>query len=364
MLLSKPLHFLFIKAFVCLFANGLWLQAYGQDKLVGDPQQHVNKLDSIAYKIILPQKSGNSASSTEDRSTEVALQQLNSSNERTSAVQVKGQLVVTDSIQTLFSIFAEASKSFNYRSMLTYEANGFITTYKLTHWSDEAATFEQLVFMDGPRRKVLRRQGLTDCHLGKEHLTTLFSYSLKILGAERIADREAIVFDVQSKDEFRYSYRYSIDQQTGLILRVVTYNQRAIVERLQTVSLEFLASPEELLVDDNSGYIWRVPETNPCQTEQFKPNWQVEWLPEGFFLAGIRTTAQGEQVMVFTDGLVSLSVFIANQKLTSLNKATARHGATVVVVSPIDRQPNRNVAVVGEVPIPTARRIAVSVKPL
>lgn len=278
--------------------------------------------------------------------------------------------IIIDSIQSLFTVLSTANKMISYQSLITFEANGFITTYKLQHLVKDGKVEERLVFMDGPKRQVIRQQGLSQCAEGITRWglwptripeNTLSSYRLRTQAVERIANREAVVFDIVPTDSLRYGYRYSVDRQTGLVLRAVTYYNDTIVERLQTVSIDFNPSAELTL--DESDYAWRVPEVEPCFSTQFTPAWKVDWLPPGFDYVGNRITSQGEQVLIFADGLTSVSVFIVNNSVP-LSKATARHGATVVVVSPVPSRPDRSIAVVGEIPTATARKIAVSVKPL
>jgi sigma-E factor negative regulatory protein RseB len=281
--------------------------------------------------------------------------------------------IVIDSLQDLFKVLSVANKYYQYQSLFTYEANGYITTFKLNHRVENEVAYQQLMFMDGPDRQVFRQQGLSGCINGDTRWglwptalpsSSLSAYTFKAIGFERVANRNAIIFDILPKDELRYGYRYSLDRETGLVLKVITYNDGNIIERLQAVSLELIGDEQtESLTSGNSGYILRVPEVEPCHTEQFQSGWQVGWLPEGFTSVGNRVTAQGEQVLMFADGLVSVSVFIINENSKALAKATARHGATVVVVAPVSSQSGRSVAVVGEVPTVTARRIAVSVKP-
>ncbi len=280
--------------------------------------------------------------------------------------------VAIDSLASLFKVMAEANRSIDFHSLMTYEANGFITTYRLAHNIKDNVVEEQLIFMDGPRRQVVRRQKLNACLNGETRWglwptnpsdNTLTAYTLKSSKSERIADREAIVFEILPKDNLRYAYQYSIDKETGLLLRAVTYHDSVIIERLQTVAIDLLYADTALDITDEPDYLWRVPEAEPCHTQQFEPAWKVSWLPEGFVSGGNRITTQGEQVLMFTDGLVSISVFIIGRSNNKLKKATAQHGATVVVISS-EPSSDKSIAIVGEVPIETARRIAVSVKPI
>ena len=292
---------------------------------------------------------------------------------QTETEPVEARLI--DTLPALFSALATANQYHSYRSLITFEANSHITTVKLSHDIVGDTVYEKLMFMDGPMRQVVRKQSLTNCLNGETRWglwptaidpSALGFYTLKSRGVERVANREAIVFDIMPTDKWRYGYRYSVDRETGIVLRVVTYLEANIVERLQTITIDY-SPPRERVdsVDDlpTSAYSWRVPEVEPCTQNQFQSAWQVNWLPDGFVLAGNRLTAQGEQVLIFSDGLVSVSVFLIADKLGSIQKATAHHGSTVVVITPAPSTPGTNVAVVGEIPISTARRIAVSVKP-
>jgi sigma-E factor negative regulatory protein RseB len=305
--------------------------------------------------------------------SEIVDDELLKENPVETSVQEIPEDIVIESLEDLFSAFSTANKRYSYRSLLTYEANGFITTFKLNHQIDSNRANQQLVFLDGPRRQVLRQQNLSSCQSGNSRWgvwptavpnASIQGYRFRVIGTERIANRLAVIVDIIPQDEFRYGYRYSIDQETGLVLKLITLEKGKIIERLQTVSIDILPSYEELELEKDSGYLWRVPETEPCHTEQFQSGWQVSWLPESFQPVGNRITTRGEQVLIFSDGLVSVSVFIINKGAEAINKATARHGATVVVISPTSSDPERRIAVVGEVPTVTARRIAVSVKPI
>ena len=279
------------------------------------------------------------------------------------------------SIYQLFDIISSAYRNHTFESHLTYEANGHISTLKFEHELNEENVSQNLIFMNGLSRRVVRQQSLSFCDEGgtrwgiwpsiaqAEHVGALFNaYSFKPVGTERVADRLTYVYDILPKDEFRYGYRYSIDKETGLVLKFVTLKNNRVIERLQTVSFQLndsrVQSPSEA-VEQN--YAFRVPEFDPCYRDQFNTEWQATWLPEGFVSVGNRVTPQGEQMLTFADGLVTVSVFIADSRLNGLSKVTARHGAMVVVVSPIKTSGNYHAAVVGEIPSDTARKIANSI---
>jgi sigma-E factor negative regulatory protein RseB len=304
---------------------------------------------------------------------EILVDDIRPVSAKDSEITSTSEEIVIDSLTNLFKVISTANKIVNYHSLMTYEANGFITTYRLLHKVKDNVVQEQLIFMDGPRRQVIRKQKLNTCSDGETRWglwptvlseSSLSAYTLKAQRVERIADREAIVFEILPTDSLRYAYSYSIDKETGLLLRLVTYHNKTIIERLQTVAIEFASPDSALEFTGASDYLWRVPEAEPCYTEQFEPAWRADWLPEGFVSVGNRITAKGEQVLMFADGLVSISVFVIKPNTNNLPRATARHGATVVVITPESSKSNKSIAVVGEIPTTTARRIAVSIKPI
>ncbi|MEO0443471.1 MAG: sigma-E factor regulatory protein RseB domain-containing protein [Pseudomonadota bacterium] len=121
------------------------------------------------------------------------------------------QTEAVTSLQELFTLLSIANKSHSFHSLLTYEANGYITTFKLNHWLEDNTAFQQLMFMDGPKRKVIRQQDLYSCYQGQTRWglwptalpSSAFSdYSLEPEGTERIADRATRVFNLIPKDDW------------------------------------------------------------------------------------------------------------------------------------------------------------------
>ncbi len=74
--------------------------------------------------------------------------------------------IIIDSLSSLFKVISTANKIVNYHSLMTYEANGFITTYRLLHKVKDNVAQEQLIFMDGLRRQVIRKKKLNACMSG------------------------------------------------------------------------------------------------------------------------------------------------------------------------------------------------------
>jgi sigma-E factor negative regulatory protein RseB len=280
-------------------------------------------------------------------------------------------------VENLLNDVVNANRHFSYNGLLTYEANGSLSTLSLDQRIHKKGEFNRvyqtLAFLNGESRRVLREQELNYCVGGNTRwglLPSVFnqealkrSYGISFQGQSRVAGRSTLSIYFEPKDEYRYGHRFDIDQKTGLVLGSAIVEKNNIIERIQFVSLDLNQQQTKLASGENKdeySISWRVPEVEPCNTEQFQSAWVVDWLPEGFTPAGNRITAQGEHVLMFTDGLVSVSVFITSS--THPSKITARRGATIAIMSSLAFDKSKTVAVVGEVPTVTARRIAVSVK--
>ena len=279
-----------------------------------------------------------------------------------------------NSLDDLLSNIANAHRNYNYQGLLTYEANGSLSTMKLTHRVQGNTVLQQLDFLDGVPRQVVREQDLSVCNQGRTRwglwpltfdVNSLNSlYHIGVLGDERVANRQSTIIDLVPKDKLRYGYRFNVDQQTGLLLKTMVVEKAQVIERTQFVDISLQEDDKPPVINDgHNTAMWRVPTVEPCHTEQFQSGWLVEWLPAGFSAAGNRTTSLGEQVLMFTDGFVSISVFIVTNKQPGFPGFTARRGASVAVILPLSADTSRSVVVVGEIPVKTARRIAASVKP-
>jgi len=279
----------------------------------------------------------------------------------------------------LLSGVGKANRNHNFRGLLTYEANGYMRSLRLTHDVENEVSHQRLEFLDGPKRQVVRRQGLYHCDSGatrwglwpNEFNTRELAkaYKITLVGDERVAGRNASVVSVLPRDEYRYGYQFSIDKETGLLLKTLLIIKESVIERLQFVDIS-LADANTLgdtvsksVTEVDTGYTLRVPEVEPCRHDHYQSSWRVTWLPKGFVSVGNRVTNKGEQVLMYSDGLATLSVFIHDKSYAFLPKGTARRGATVAVMSPVEHSiGSYTVIVVGEVPKITARQVAVSVR--
>ncbi len=259
-----------------------------------------------------------------------------------------------------------ANRSHQFDGVITYEDSSGWQTAKLKHRVIDNVAQQTLELTDG-RVPILRRQALYDCPTGQTRwglwpsvvdLSSLTQgYEFKKLGVDSLLGRSVQVIGLLPKDQFRYGYRLSIDQQTGLLIMVERILGSQLIDKTRFVDFELV---DVQSVSDLEGSIERVPETTPCAADQFKSAWQVKWLPLGFEPVGNRVTVQGEEVLMFSDGLASISVFI-----TSPTKPQqVFSGATSIAMYPVKVNEERFMAIaIGEVPMIAIKKLVESVGP-
>lgn len=193
-------------------------------------------------------------------------------------------------------------------------------------------------------------------------------YRFEVRGPERVAGRNATVLLAIPLDPYRYSYFLSIDNETGLVLKSWLVDDAGRpMERYQFVDLSLNPNISEVRVQPEA-HLHRdaTADTGDCdQTELSQPvKWQLEWIPPGFAFVGQKVVKEHIDMLMYTDGLTTFSVFI-DSATTSVPEGVAQRGATLAVMDKliINNQPMR-VTVVGEVPVVTAQKIAQNIKPL
>ncbi len=99
-------------------------------------------------------------------------------------------------------------------------------------------------------------------------------------------------------------------------------------------------------------------------------SWSVGWLPSGFSMAAadIRrapSSLKSIDTLMYSDGLAAFSVFVEDMPERGAASMVSRNGATVAVTHRVSGVGDHAylVTLVGEIPTPTAQRIARSVVP-
>lgn len=286
-----------------------------------------------------------------------------------------------ESAHDLMSKMAKASRELNYQGLFTYEFRGNLTSVKVAHGVDDGQTYERIQHMDGVQRDVLRRTDNVDCLRTGDMLLRGSAYKINdqsyarledfyefhIKGQGRIANRQVVMVHVLPKDKHRYGYVVAIDKQSGLLLQSVLMSHSGKpLERFQFVDITIGMPFVELGFDlDTSDFAIAALDQSNCiddnrQITTSVSNWSAQWLPPGFVIASHQIAdSNGQESIMFTDGLAVFSVFIDSDPGRSLPAIDANLGATVAVLTKADiNNQEYAICVVGEIPRATANQIA------
>ncbi|NLD15115.1 MAG: RNA polymerase subunit sigma [Gammaproteobacteria bacterium] len=267
----------------------------------------------------------------------------------------------------------------SYHGSFVYERTGVFSTHEV--WRKALGNSrhrERFLRLNGSRLEAVRENGQLVCmarsgddpvpaawqesasqlqRLELKHLAG--GYEGKYLGPGRVAGREAMAVLFAPRDAHRYPLEIHFDRDTGVVLKSMLLNEQGeLLERFQFVT--FTTGP----LDD------RQLQVNDCQPLAVLesgavdgPGWQAGWIPPGFAPSATGPLrSDGVSSQLFFDGLAHFSVFVSRQD-GEVNAMEHRQlGPTVVISRPLeDRGQEYRVTVLGEIPVATAQRIALSI---
>lgn len=283
-------------------------------------------------------------------------------------------------VKSLLKKMSENSTHINYRGSFTYQNQTSINlqSFRIEHWIENGQEHDRLLFLNGPEREIVRDGQLVDCKaMGDKLLQGSFVqigktiagldelYQFEIRSQERVAGRLARVLQVIPRDPYRYGYFLSIDEETGLVLKswLIDENARPL-ERYQFVSIELNQDSNQFQHAKPSSHQHKaMADVTPCNPVEFtQPDlWQVAWVPQGFAFAGQRKLANGQTMLMYTDGLTTFSIFIEPTTI-SAPEGVGQRGATLAYMSRLNfKNAMYRVSVVGEIPVAAAAKIAQSI---
>ncbi|WP_426237229.1 MucB/RseB C-terminal domain-containing protein [Pseudomonas sp. TWP3-2] len=278
---------------------------------------------------------------------------------------------------------AEQQQSFN--GTFVYERNGSFSTHNIWHRVQNGQIRERLLQLDGSAQEVVRIDGHTQCVSG-----TLVAglgdspnsgaraldpqklknwYELAVVGKSRVAGREAVIVSLTPRDQHRYGFELHLDKQTGLPLKSLLLNDKGqLLERFQFTRLNTVETPtdKELMADaDCKPVNLQSDKASAVKSAQV---WHSDWLPPGFELTSSSSHKDPEtktQVnsLMYDDGLARFSVFLEPLNGATVTDTRTQLGPTVAVSRRLTTpEGEMMVTVVGEIPIGTAERIALSMR--
>jgi sigma-E factor negative regulatory protein RseB len=278
-------------------------------------------------------------------------------------------------VRKLLERMTDASRNLDYRGIFTYEHAGILKSIEVFHLVRDGVEYEKLLYLNGPRRQILRHGEEVDCprpgqvlmhqlpspEMAGERRDLAQFYDLRRRGEGRIADRRVNIVHLVPRDGFRYGHVFSLDRETGLLLQsLLIGDNKRVLERFQFVDIS-------LSVPDADSLVAEAREHPPAEGVNCQPGkevpmparWHLAWVPPGFFAVDHRRHGNGIESLLYTDGLAVFSVFVDPRGGSDFPEMRAQRGATIAQIAKqtaADRE--YAVSVVGEIPPTTADRVA------
>ena len=290
-----------------------------------------------------------------------------------------------DEAQDWLIRLGQAEQQQSFHGTFVYERNGSFSTHNIWHRVQNGQVRERLLQLDGSAQEVVRIDGHTQCVSG-----TLIAglggspnaaarpldpkklknwYELAVVGKSRVAGRDAVIVSLTPRDQHRYGFELHLDKQTGLPLKSLLLNDKGqLLERFQFTSLDTdnVPTDKDLLADADCKVI--TLDSDKASAVKTAQMWHSDWLPPGFELTSStshkdpQTKAQVTSLM-YDDGLARVSVFLEPLNGATVTDTRTQLGPTVAVSRRLTTPEGEiMVTVVGEIPIGTAERIALSMR--
>lgn len=290
-----------------------------------------------------------------------------------------------DEAQEWLKRLGRAEQLHSFQGTFIYERNGSFSTHDIWHRVQHGQVRERLLQLDGSAQETVRVDGRTQCVSGTlmaglgsspgaapraldpEKLSAF--YELAVIGKSRVAARQAVILSLKPRDLYRYGFELHLDRETGLPLKSLLLNDKGqLLERFQFTRLNTAHAPADSDLQPSSN-CKPVPLAGPDPADMAVTQaWHLEWLPPGFELT--RSSARKDSLtqavvnsLMYEDGLARFSVFLEPVSEASVAESRVQLGPTVAVSRRLRTEQGEIMAtVVGEIPLGTAERIALSVR--
>lgn len=284
----------------------------------------------------------------------------------------------------------QAVHSLSYEGTFVFIHGGQVDTMRIVHGYDSNGVKERLTALTGQARELIRAEGVLTCVRPHEDSVTVEKirarhvypgaipastaelgeyYRLQLAGEDRIAGSACRVIAIDPDDNLRYGHRLCIAEDSGLLLKSVMVNANGkSIEEVMFTSIRLRENiPDEhfepTIIEE--GYVRQGMGSRYASIAlEADPAWRIERTPPGFEVTDnskrmMAASPQPVQHMILTDGLASVSVFIAKpQNPKALFEGTTRSGALNAFARHLNEY---QITVVGEVPTETVRMIGESI---
>jgi sigma-E factor negative regulatory protein RseB len=211
--------------------------------------------------------------------------------------------------------------------------------------------------------------------------TTARNYEIRDVGPTRLIGRDVQQIHIDPRDNLRYGYRFWIDHQSALPLKLQRVSSdgavvKEIAFEIQPTQLSSISDERLMVAVDHKGFRWvnlDQPMTNPLLKRAYAP--QAALLPAGYRMprfsgardsrgAAAAPAAPRSRFMV-SDGVSWGEVFITPISGKSMAETPKSDGGAVIGITAVYRLrlDDVHIVVTGEIPMEAARTIAEAVRP-
>ncbi len=297
----------------------------------------------------------------------------------------------SDAVKLSFDKLSNALQTLNFSTSFVVVKNNQAEPYHWLHGLTKAdkngnqVDLEILALLNGPRRDILRIDNTVSYiepeyapySISSSHISgpipAVFGQDISVLeknyhfvsvGKSRVLGRVAQLIRIVPKDTNRFGYWIWLDQQSNLLLKLAIITRKGqLLEQIQFTHLEITNDISEHLKYLQSTDLPKIIDIATTQ-EKTDLAWQVSWLPSGFKKVKsnrhrINANKQAVEFMLFSDGLVDVSVYVNPSQDKQRATEFAYDGATLVLNQIVN---NVEVSVVGKIPVATAKNIVNSVR--
>lgn len=292
----------------------------------------------------------------------------------------------------LIEAMSVALKTLNYEGVFVHVQGGHLTSMHILHSSDERGELERLRALDGEAREIVRNHSLVTCIWpGSQSVVVSKSkprdlipqvnadladnkrYKFSMGAPDRVAGLATHVVNAMPRDEFRYGYRFWIDQNTNMLLRSMLLDGPAMpVEQVMFTQIDYPEHIDASRFEVNSSgqqLSWLEPKTAEAKsglpkvmTDQID-RVGFDGLPDGYMEVSETYSPMPindgpiSHVMV-SDGMASVSVYVEYVSAADQKQQTPGLSSMGAMNAFGLSLPNAFITAVGEVPADTVRAIA------
>lgn len=288
-----------------------------------------------------------------------------------------------------------AMQHLNYVGSFVYMHDNDVEAMRIYHSRIGNTEYERLVSLNGEAREIIRDEQSVTCIwpgsksviVNKSAPRTPFPkfeadqlklmskhYSFdEIAGRDRVAGRSTKRIDITPLDDYRYGYRFWVDEENDFLLRSAMVDGRGnIVEQVMFTDIEY---PEHVSLEMLSASLtgrrhrWEIESSNDPMPEidDKLPPVATVVLPSGFesvsdVMVPVIGSGSPARRTMYSDGIASLSVYLtvfdSDDGGAALEGGSEMGGVHAYGV----RMGDRHVTVVGEVPMDTVKMVGESIK--